>query len=805
MIHSSDIIAALSDDYSFIYSVELGRDMVEIIKLNGRLRDRSEEPESGYRYTEIFKWYVHEAVSPDDRDRFASLMYPDALIRYFADGQTRFAFTYKAVEGETVHHCSLHCIRISAEGEPLKLIIALRNIDSVVSVNRENRNAGLFSAYAALSGAYMSMHRVDVINNTFTTIKTNEMICLQQIPGSDRYDENMQKIMLALANEACYDDIFAFVDRETLPGRMACRDHLSMEFLGKTSDICKMHFFKEDEDDNGRLWHAVFAVEYMDESKSRSVFNALARNFSNVFLINLADGSTKALKKHDQLLRVNEQKFYPYQPIIDRYLADRVHPDDVAMLGRTLSLEHLRDVFAAQDEYIGNYRTLDNGVTDHWQFNIFKLDNLECIVAGFQNINLIIEAHLREEQRRHKKEEAYQEMLIRTADEAKRANTAKTDFLLRMSHDIRTPLNGIIGMLDVADRFPNDPQKLEECRMKARNASKVLLELVNEVLDMSKLESGEIILEDIPFDLTRIPEDIYFAVERQAAERGIEIIRQGWDLPHTRLIGSPKHYKRLLMNIVGNAVKYNREHGKIYVSCRETECSDNVATIEFTCRDTGIGMSEEFLRHIFDPFSREHASAGARYSGTGLGMSIAEKLCEKLGGTINIESTPGVGSTFVVTVPFRIDTDCREGEHHQSEETQPSLEGLNILLAEDNELNMEIAKFLLEDTGAHVLQAVNGREAVDMFELAAPGDIDAVVMDVMMPLMDGYEATRAIRALPRADAKAVPIIAMTANAFTEDKIAAKEAGMNGHIAKPLDTKVLIGTIAKLARERGARE
>ena len=802
MIHSSDIIAALSDDYSFIYSVELGRDMIEIIKLNGKLHDRAQEPESGYRYTEIFKWYVHEAVSPDDRDRFASLMSPDALTAYFADGQARFAFTFKALEGENVHHCSLRCIRISAEYEPLKLIIALRNIDSVVSVNRENRNAGLFSAYAALSEAYMAMHRVDVINNTFTAIRTDEMILSHQIPGSDGYDENMQRVMSALANEACYDDVFAFVDRGTLQRRMACRNHISMEFLGKTSDICKMHFFKEDEDENGRLWHVIFAVEYMDESKSRSVFNALARNFSNVFLINLADGSTKALKMHDQVMRADEQKFYPYQPIIDKYMVDRVHPDDVAMLRRTLSLEHLRDVFAAQDEYIGNYRTLDNGVTDHWQFNIFKLDNLDCIVAGFQNINLIIEAHLQEEQRQRKKEEAYQEMLIRTANDAKRANAAKTEFLLRMSHDIRTPLNGIIGILDVADHFPNDPQKLAECREKARNSSKVLLELVNEVLDMSKLESGEIILEDIPFDLAKIPEDIYISVEKQAAERGIEIIRQGWYLPHTRLIGSPAHYKRMLMNIVGNAVKYNREHGKIYVSCRETACTDDVATIEFTCRDTGIGMSAEFKKHIFDPFSQEHASAGARYSGTGLGMSIAGKICEKMGGTIAIDSTPGVGSTFVVTVPFRIDTECRENARHDDEAAQPSLEGLNILLAEDNDLNMEIAKFLLEDAGAHVLQAVNGREAIDMIELAAPGDIDAIVMDVMMPVMDGYEATRAIRAMSRADAKRIPIIAMTANAFTEDKIAAKEAGMNGHIAKPLDAKTLITTVAKLARKQG---
>ena len=802
MIHSSDIIAALSDDYSFMYTVELERDQVEIIKLNGRLRDRSSEPENGYSYTEIFKWYAHEAVCPEDKNRFMALMDTNALIRYFSDGQTKFGFTYKAREGDTVYHCALRCIRCSSDDEPLKLIIALRNIDSIVSMNRKSRDAGLFSAYATLADVYMSMYRVDVIHDRFTVIKTTEQILAQQLPGSDRFDENMRAITAGLVNEACYEDILEFADRNTLGERLGDKRHISMEFQGRNGDICKMHLIKEDEDDKCRLWHVIFAVEYMDESKSRSVFNALARNFSNVFLINLTDGSTKALKMHDRLMRDvpgDEQKFYPYQPIIDQYMVDRVHPDDVDMLKKTLSLEHLREVFAAQNEYIGNYRTYENGVTDHWQFNLFKLENLDCIVAGFQNINVIIEAHLLEEQRQRKKEEEYQQKLIEIAEEAKRASAAKTEFLLRMSHDIRTPLNGIIGILDVADHYQDNPEKLAECRMKARNSSKVLLELVNEVLDMSKLESGEIILENISFDLHKIPIDIFIPIEKQATEKGIEIIQQEWYLPHARLIGSPKHYKRLLMNIVGNAVKYNKEHGKIYVSCKEIACEDQIATIEFTCRDTGIGMSEEFQKHIFDPFSQEHPLSGTHYGGTGLGMSIAKKLCDKMGGTIRLSSAPGVGSTFVITVPFRIDTHYDASEQRAKKEAPISLEGLRVLLAEDNDLNMEIANFILEDAGANVTQAWNGSEAVDIFEASAPGDIDLILMDIMMPVMDGYQATRAIRACDHADAKDIPIIAMTANAFTEDKLAAAKAGMNGHIAKPLDTKLLIETVASLAR------
>ena len=267
---------------------------------------------------------------------------------------------------------------------------------------------------------------------------------------------------------------------------------------------------------------------------------------------------------------------------------------------------------------------------------------------------------------------------------------------------------------------------------------------------------------------------------------------------HWDLIGSPGYVKRVMMNILSNAVKYNRANGQIYISCRELPSEQpEMTTIEFTCRDTGIGMTEAFQKKIFEPFAQEHTGSRTKFAGTGLGMPITKKLVEKMGGTISFESKEGAGTTFVIRVPFKIDPDVDEHKV-QKDIPEKSIEGLHILLVEDNELNMEIAEFMLRNEGADVTKAWNGRKAVEIFEKSRPDEFDVILIDIMMPVMNGYEAARMIRSMDREDAKVIPIIAMTANAFTEDKLRAKEAGMNEHIAKPVDTKRLVKIICELA-------
>ena len=405
-------------------------------------------------------------------------------------------------------------------------------------------------------------------------------------------------------------------------------------------------------------------------------------------------------------------------------------------------------------------------------------------------------AHRKQEK---EKDEKYKAELLRAAKKAEAANEAKTEFLQRMSHDIRTPINGICGMINVADHYADNMEKQTECRAKIKKTSHLLLELINEVLDMSKLESDEVVLEDIPFNLNSIFEEILGVIEHMAAEQNIRIIWEEKEVTHWNLIGSPVHVKRILMNILSNAVKYNKENGYVYISCREIPSKQTaMPTLEFVCRDTGIGMTEAFQKRIFEPFAQEHAGSRTKFAGTGLGMPITKKLVEKMGGTISFESKEGTGTTFVIRIPFQIDADMKD-RNETEEKTETSIQGLHVLLTEDNELNMEIAEFVLQNEGAVVTKAWNGQKAVDIFRKSRPGEFDAILMDIMMPVMNGYEAAKMIRSLDREDAKVIPIIAMTANAFIEDRMRAKEAGMDEHIAKPVDGKLLVKVINELVK------
>ena len=405
--------------------------------------------------------------------------------------------------------------------------------------------------------------------------------------------------------------------------------------------------------------------------------------------------------------------------------------------------------------------------------------------------------YLAEQDRR---EREFREQLMESAEKAEQANRAKTEFLQRMSHDIRTPINGIRGMIEIANYYKDDPDKQTECRKKIWDASGLLLELVNEVLDMGKLESGEIMLEEREFDLKELLDSVGVVVDKQARERGITIITDGYPVENRCLLGSPLHLRRLLMNIISNAVKYNRVGGEIRLGCCEKPSADpETAQIEFTCADTGIGMSEEFQKHVFEPFAQERNFARSEYGGTGLGMPIAKSLAEKMGGTLSFVSRQGVGTTFTLSLSFRI---CHAPEKRNKPKRllqTSSIAGLHVLVAEDNRMNMEIAEFVLNVEEASIIKAVNGEEAVRIFADSRPGEIDAILMDVMMPVMDGLEATRRIRAMKRPDARTIPIIAMTANAFAEDRQLAFAAGMDMHIAKPLEGSEMVETLERFVK------
>ncbi|MGN0167313.1 MAG: ATP-binding protein [Acetatifactor sp.] len=409
---------------------------------------------------------------------------------------------------------------------------------------------------------------------------------------------------------------------------------------------------------------------------------------------------------------------------------------------------------------------------------------------------------------RKKQEKALMEALV----EAKRANLSKTEFLSHMSHDIRTPINGILGMLAISEKNADDPVRQKECREKIRTAAEHLLSLINDVLDISKLESGSFAFEKEPFDIEDVLDSCMGILGPQAEEQRIMLEAKRIDLTHVKLIGSPLHLRQILINIIGNSIKYNHPGGRIFVSTEEItgewpeglavepKARKHMGVYRFVVEDTGIGMSPEFQKHLFEPFTQEHSDARTSYKGTGLGMAITKNLVEQMGGTISVESEQGKGSTFTVVLPLLLDKEGKQGEVSQKEEAPADVSGMRVLLVEDNELNREIAQYMLEDAGVTVVNAENGQVAVDAFAASKPEEFDCILMDVMMPVLNGMEATRAIRKMDREDAKTVPIIALSANAFAEDVQKAQEAGMNNYLTKPLDMKKMFQTMASYRRD-----
>ena len=400
------------------------------------------------------------------------------------------------------------------------------------------------------------------------------------------------------------------------------------------------------------------------------------------------------------------------------------------------------------------------------------------------------------------RELAYQKELEEAVIEARRAGEAKSSFLSRMSHDIRTPLNGIIGLLEINERHFDDRALLLENHRKMSVAANHLLSLINDVLQMSKLEDGSVVLTHEFISLVELTQDIVSIIVNRAVESGLV-----WDyekgkshIPYPYIYGSPVHLRQIFLNIYGNCIKYNRPGGKITTIVDTLDEHDGICTYRWTISDTGVGMSKEFLNRIFEPFAQEKSDARSAYQGTGLGMAIVKSLLDQMGGTIDITSEVGVGSTFVITIPFEIAPPPAR-QPQMADEPESDISGVHLLLAEDNDLNAEIAQVLLEDKGAQVTVVTDGEQALNLFQRDPAGTFDAILMDVMMPVMDGLAATRSILALDRPDAQTIPIIAMTANAFEEDANRCIAAGMNAHLAKPLDVKKMTATIARFCKAR----
>ncbi len=464
---------------------------------------------------------------------------------------------------------------------------------------------------------------------------------------------------------------------------------------------------------------------------------------------------------------------------------ERIEPDYVEMVreavGEILSAGRCEVIYPWNHPTLGKIYVRCGGVPDR----TFKKPGA-CLNGYHQDITETMVA-------RKKQEQSIMELLERV----RRANSAKSEFLSHMSHDLRTPINGILGMLSIMEKSPDDPERQRECRRKIRVSTEHLLSLVTDVLQVSRLESGRPAEVEEAFDLRDTLEDCVTMLSPLAEERNVRLELDQSGLRHSRVIGNPLYLKQILMNVADNALRFNRPHGRVSVRAEEASFRDGAASFRFAVEDTGIGIGDDFKAHIFEPFTQEHPDARTHYNGVGLGMSIVKKLVDQMKGAVEVDSQLGKGSVVRITLPLRVDHARPPRPSEEERDGQAGIAGMRVLLVEDNEINCEIVEYMLRDAGAEVSTASDGKAAVDQFEASPPGAFDCILMDLMMPVMSGYEAARVIRGLDRADARTVPIIALSANAFEEDVALAKDAGMNEHLPKPVDIRRMFQVMGRL--------
>ncbi len=518
------------------------------------------------------------------------------------------------------------------------------------------------------------------------------------------------------------------------------------------------------------------------ERKHTEIVTALATIYTTIFDLNLVTHEYEIVESVE-LMHGTVARTGDIRPVLGAILDTFMAPDMREEMGEFLNVDTLAERMGSANTVMAEYKN-PNGRWFQARFIAKKRDEAGTVTEALYCARDFTDEKNRELELRDQLREA--------ANEAKRANLSKTTFLRRMSHDIRTPLNGIIGMMRVQESCADDPAKQAETREKIMHSADYLLDLVNNVLDISKLESGALELEEKPFHLGELLMKNTSVTEASASEYGITFVggREASHIEHFHVIGSETYLNRILMNLASNAVKYNRRGGYVKVWADELSCDGEKATYRFTCEDSGLGMSEEFLERAFEPFTQEGKETVTSFNGSGLGLSIVKDIVEMMGGTIEIQSEENVGTTITVTLTFALDKDAEAGAGEAASAAIVDVSGRHALLVEDNELNMEIARFMLEGKGLVITEARNGLEAVDAFVASPEGSFDYIFMDVMMPVMDGIKATKTIRSLERADAKTVRIIAMTANAFADDKRNCLEAGMNAHVGKPIEDAAL---------------
>ena len=520
----------------------------------------------------------------------------------------------------------------------------------------------------------------------------------------------------------------------------------------------------------------------LDEARlSNEIISAIAKSYCSIYRIDVQKDFFEEISNDSEIHKLTGNRGSASEKLYQ--LCDTMVASEYRSLIRPFLDVSTLSARLKTEEYISTEYRMCDGSWHRMLFTVKKRDESGNVTHVLCTVRSISDSKRREED------------LNFAAEAAKREAEMKTRFLATMSHDIRTPLNGIIGMVNMGNQYADDPQMQQKIREKVMESLKYLVSLVNDVLDMNKLQSGDLKDQQLLFDLTEVLQELNQIYDERAAKKGIryEIDWKNGTYSHSTLVGNPVYLGRILSNIMDNAIKFSQSGSVLTLGVKEETLDDDRANFTFYCKDQGVGMSEDFIAHAFDMFSQESETSRSRYEGTGLGLAITKQLVDRMDGSIELKSKAGVGTTVIVKIPFKIGTQDKNSNLSDKPVSLDdySVEGIRALVVEDNELNMEIARCILEDSGMEVTCAVDGQEAVEIFEKSAPDYFGVIYMDIMMPRMNGLDAARTIREMKRRDARRVPIIAMSANSFAEDIINSRLAGMNVHLAKPLDAEKMI--------------
>ncbi len=818
------ILNALGKDYMNMCLVNIKTKKVTIIDLHGKemLADIESENIKGIPYDVMCRKSIEKYVEEQKRPGISDAVSMEYVLQMLSE-QQQYSFIYSVVKDGKPGICQIKYMRVDI---PDHILMGFRMVDEVIAKEKENhiqKDQSIIRRTAeelrkermfldVLCRDYASVYYFDLKANTLEVLKIDPSANSAVLFGTElrrkfNYMEEMQLYCGTYIIDAEKENFLKTMDKENIRRKLQQSDRFVYRFQclpdgdgHQRFEMQALRIDRESFDDT-----AILAFRYIDdivseeqkyqhkleealkqERISNEVLMAISKVYYAIFRIDLKEDFYEEIASDSKVHHLTGKQGKASTEMVE-LCKSFVVPEYQERIMQFFDIHTLADRLRHEETIAEEYLAKDG----NWhtaRFIVKRRDEKGEVTHVLYVTRLISDEKRREEN------------WIAIAEAAQKANQSKTDFLRHMSHDIRTPINGILGMIAIADRHKDDVKKLQECREKVLGAMEYLLSLVNNVLDIGKLETSEIILEHKPFDLIPLLMKQLPVIEMQASDNGIKFFggQEMNQIKHRYLIGSPVHLNRILMNLASNAIRYNRKGGSVTLYCKEVSSDENQAVYQFVCEDTGLGMSETFQANAFEPFSQDGKKSLSTYKGSGLGLSIVKKIVEQMHGTIDMQSKENVGTKFVITIPFDID---HEGQAHADGQYKPihiDVSGQKALLVEDNELNREIAKMVLEDEGLVVDMAENGQEAVDAFANSKPGTYQFIFMDIMMPVMDGLEATRRIRAMDRPDAKKVPILAMTANAFQDDIQLSMDAGMNAHLTKPLDVEKIKQAIQEVA-------